>query len=58
MAKAAVGAADEGAGFGPGCVKNPIDAMILRVNRQLGATDVRLRRGDGSEPEQFVPGTA
>jgi hypothetical protein len=31
---------------GPGCVKSPIDAMILRVNRQLGAMDVRLRRGD------------
>jgi hypothetical protein len=28
---------------GPGCVKSPLDAMILRVNRQLGATDVRLR---------------
>jgi hypothetical protein len=31
---------------GPGCVKSPVDAMILRVNRQLGAMDVRLRRGD------------
>ena len=31
---------------GPGCVKSPIDAMILRVNRQTGALDVRLRGGD------------
>ena len=28
---------------GPGCVKSPIDVMILRVNRRAGAMDVRLR---------------
>ena len=33
-------------GNGPGCVKSRIDAMILRVNRRVGARDVRLRRGD------------
>jgi hypothetical protein len=31
---------------GPGCAKNPLDAMILRVNRRAGAMDVRLRGGD------------
>jgi hypothetical protein len=31
---------------GPGCVESRIDAMILRVNRRVGARDVRLRRGD------------
>jgi hypothetical protein len=31
---------------GPGCVKSPTDAMILRVNRRAGALDVRLRGGD------------
>src|SRR5580765_90899 len=31
---------------GPGCVKNPIAAMILRVNRRAGAMDVRLRGRD------------
>ena len=31
---------------GPGCVKSPTDAMILRVNRRSGALDVRLRGGD------------
>ena len=41
-------------GNGPGCVKSRTDAMILQVNRQAGATDVRLRGGDRSEPEQFV----
>ena len=32
--------------MGPGCVKSPTDAMILRVNRRSGALDVRLRGGD------------
>jgi hypothetical protein len=38
-------AAVRGAAHGPGCVKNPIAAMILRVNRRAGAKDVRLRGG-------------
>ena len=46
-------AAAQMAEIGPDCVKSRSDAMILRVNRQ-GATDVRLRGGDRSEPEQFV----
>ena len=29
-------------GMGPGCVKSRTDAMILFLNRQAGATDVRL----------------
>jgi hypothetical protein len=28
--------------IGPGCVKSRTDAMILFLNRQAGATDVRL----------------
>ena len=28
--------------MGPGCVKSRTDAMILFLNRQAGATDVRL----------------
>jgi len=43
---------------GRGCVKSRTDAMILQVNRQAGATDVRLRGGDRSEPEQFVSSPA
>jgi len=31
---------------GPGCVKSRADAMILQVNRQAEAMDVRLRGGD------------
>jgi len=31
---------------GPGCVKNPVDVMILSVNRRAGAMDVGLRGGD------------
>ena len=41
--------------MGPGCVKSPIDATILRVNRRAGAMDVRLRGGiDRSQSSLFL----